>query len=100
MFILFPNSCGRRTLDVRKQLLVLGRVGDEALDSAANHGVLAHKDNRLASQGAADFVHLLRRDTAPFVSFADSVEEEGTYLSTPTMKTDLYSSSKPLSLSK
>lgn len=53
---------GRRTLDVGKQALVLGRVGNEALQRAADHGVLAHEHDAFAAQRLADLVHLLRRD--------------------------------------
>ena len=48
---------------MREELLQLRGVGNEALDGAADHGVLAHQDNGLASQGGTDLVHLLRGDT-------------------------------------
>jgi hypothetical protein len=69
-----------RTLDVRKETLVLGVVVDEALKGTANlektvscnsqhrvaltayHGVLAHQDNTLTTEGDTDLVHLLRAD--------------------------------------
>src|SRR2546421_4878655 len=47
---------------MRQKSLVLGKLGDEALDSAANHGILSHQDDCLPSQRLADFVHLLRAD--------------------------------------
>jgi hypothetical protein len=47
------------TLDVRQQLLPLWVVGNEALDCATDHGVLAHQDNGIASQSLANLVHLL-----------------------------------------
>jgi hypothetical protein len=53
---------GRRTPDVGHQTLVLGRVGDETLQSTADHGVLAHEDNTVGAERLADLVHLLRRD--------------------------------------
>lgn len=45
-----------------KQVLVLGEVGDETLQSAADHGVLAHENDTLTAEGLADLVHLLGRD--------------------------------------
>lgn len=50
------------TLDVRKETLVLGSLADEALESAADHGVLAHQDNGITTESLSDLVHLLRRD--------------------------------------
>lgn len=50
------------TLDVSEETLVLGEVGDEALQGAAHHGVLAHENDALATEGLSDLVHLLRRD--------------------------------------
>lgn len=47
---------------MREQALVLGEVGDEALDGTADHGVLAHQDDTLAAHRLTDLVHLLRRD--------------------------------------
>lgn len=47
---------------MRKQTLVLGRVGDQALESAADHGVLAHQNDTLAAEGATDLVHLVGAD--------------------------------------
>jgi hypothetical protein len=51
----------RHTLDVGKQALVLGRVVDQTLQSATNHGVLAHENDTLTAQGVTDLVHLLGR---------------------------------------
>jgi hypothetical protein len=51
-----------RTLDVGKKALILGEVVDEALQSATNHGVLAHEDDALTAERHSDFVHLLGRD--------------------------------------
>lgn len=56
------SAMEQRTLDVGKETLVLGRVGDESLQRAADHGVLAHEHNGLATERLADLVHLLRRD--------------------------------------
>lgn len=50
-------------LDMGKETLVLGVLGDEALESTANHGVLTHQDDTLAAEGLTDLVHLLGRDT-------------------------------------
>lgn len=50
------------TLDVGKEALILGVLGDETLESTANHGVLSHQDNTLATEGDTDLVHLLGRD--------------------------------------
>jgi hypothetical protein len=52
----------KRTPDVGKQALVLRRVGDQALESATDHGVLAHENDTLTAQRLADLVHLLGRD--------------------------------------
>jgi len=59
------------TLDVRKETLVLGSLADEALESAANHGVLAHQDNGITTESLSDLVHLLRRD------IVDGDDEDG-----------------------
>lgn len=45
-----------------KETFVLGAIGEESLQRTANHGVLAHQNDGLASEGASDLVHLLRRD--------------------------------------
>ena len=50
------------TLDMRQDPLILWKLGDEAFDGAANHSVLAHQNDRLSSEGRADFVHLLGAD--------------------------------------
>jgi hypothetical protein len=50
------------TLDVGKDTLVLRRLREEALNSAAHHGVLSHQDNTLATEGLPDLVHLLGGD--------------------------------------
>lgn len=66
---------------MRKETLVLGVVVDETLEGTANlekfrsiaptehrrlnrayHGVLAHQDNTLTTEGDTDLVHLLRAD--------------------------------------
>lgn len=64
----------KRTLDVREETLVLGEVADEALQSAADHGVLAHEDDTLATERLADLVHLLRGD------IVDGDDEDGLVL--------------------
>jgi len=61
----------KRTLDVREQSLVFWEVGNETLDGSSDHGVFAHQDNGLASEGGSDFVHLLRRD------IVDADDEDG-----------------------
>jgi hypothetical protein len=66
--------------DEWKETFVLGGIGNEALDRAADlescesalrisspyitshHGVLAHQDDTLAAEGPSDFVHLLGAD--------------------------------------
>lgn len=53
---------GELTLDVGKKTLVLGAVGHQDTEGTTDHGVLAHKDNTLASQGVTNLVHLLGRD--------------------------------------
>jgi hypothetical protein len=50
------------TFNMRQESLILGELRDETFDSAANHGVLAHQDDRLPSKRMADFVHLLGAD--------------------------------------
>lgn len=50
------------TLDVRHQRREFGVLSDETLQSTADHGVLAHQDNSLATQSDTDLVHLLRAD--------------------------------------
>lgn len=50
------------TLDVGEEALVLGGLADEALESTADHGVLAHQNDRVATEALSDLVHLLRRD--------------------------------------
>ena len=52
----------KRTLDVRKESLVFREVGDKALNGSSDHGILAHQDDGVASEGRSDFVHLLRGD--------------------------------------
>jgi hypothetical protein len=47
---------------VREETLVVGEVSDEALQSAANHGVLAHENDTVGTERLADLVHLLGRD--------------------------------------
>lgn len=51
-----------RTLDVGKQSFVFWEVGHETFDGSSDHGVLAHQDDGLTSEGGSDFVHLLRGD--------------------------------------
>lgn len=46
---------------MRKETLVLGEIGEESLQSTADHGVLAHEHNTLTAEGDADLVHLLGR---------------------------------------
>lgn len=53
---------GNRTSDVRQKSLIFRELGDETLNGAANHRVLAHQDDRLPSERMADFVHLLGAD--------------------------------------
>lgn len=90
-----------QTFDVRQKTLVLWAVCDESLESSSNHGVFAHQYHGFASKVLSDFVHLLRRD----IVHADLVKLLGHRVHEfagegRTMKIDLYSSSKPLSLSK
>jgi len=49
-------------LDEWKETLVLGGVGNEALDSTTDHGVLSHQDDTLTTEGLSDLVHLLGAD--------------------------------------
>ena len=51
-----------RTLDVGHQSLVLWRVCDETLERTSHHGVLAHQNDGIASEGRSNLVHLLRAD--------------------------------------
>jgi hypothetical protein len=52
------------TLDVRKDALNVGHAAllNETLDGTADHGVLAHEDDGVATEGNADLVHLLGGD--------------------------------------
>lgn len=65
-----PVAC-KLTLDVRKETLVLGGLADEALESTADHGVLAHQDNGVTTESVSDLVHLLGRD------IVDGDDEDG-----------------------
>jgi hypothetical protein len=65
------RSACRLTLDVRKETLVLRGISDEALESTADHGVLAHQDNGITTESLTDLVHLLRRD------IVDGDDEDG-----------------------
>lgn len=59
---LFTFLCLRkRTLNVGKKSFVLWEVGNETLQGSSDHGVLAHENDSVASEGLSDFVHLLRR---------------------------------------
>jgi hypothetical protein len=60
-----PASAATRivhTLDVGQKALVVRVVGDEALQRAADHGVLSHEDDTFTTERLTDLVHLLRRD--------------------------------------
>ena len=59
--------------DVGEETLELGHgaVVDEGLNGAADHGVLAHQDDTLSTEGDADLVHLLGRD------IVDGDDEDG-----------------------
>jgi len=67
----FAQAACELTLDVRKETLVLGGISDEALESTADHGVLAHQDNGFTTESLTDLVHLLRRD------IVDGDDEDG-----------------------
>lgn len=45
--------------DVRKELLELGVLIEDGTEGTANHGVLAHDDNSLATEGDTDLMHLV-----------------------------------------
>jgi hypothetical protein len=47
---------------MRQDSLILRELRDEAFDGTANHGILAHQDDRLPAKRMADFVHLLGAD--------------------------------------
>ena len=51
-----------RTLDVGKETFVFWVIGEETLERTTNHGVLAHQDDSLTTEGASDLVHLLGGD--------------------------------------
>lgn len=91
----------QRTLDVGKETLVLREVGHQDADSATNHGVLSHEDGGATTEGLADLVHLLGRDLLKHRGQYGDEARGGVgerTLSTATMKMDLLSSNKPLSL--
>lgn len=46
------------TLDMGKKTFVFREVGDQAFQSAAHHGVLAHQDDGTAAERLSDLVHL------------------------------------------
>lgn len=46
-----------------EETLVLGVLSDEAPQSTADHGVLAHENDSLTTEGLTDLVHLLGGDT-------------------------------------
>merc|ERR1712230_8929 len=48
--------------NVRQETFVLRVLIDESLERTSDHGVLAHQNHCFASEGLADFVHLLRGD--------------------------------------
>lgn len=50
------------SLDERHELLELGELGEDGSDSTSDHGVLAHKNNTLATESLSDHVTLLGRD--------------------------------------
>jgi hypothetical protein len=52
----------QHTPNVGKKTLVVRVVVDQALQSAADHGVLSHEDDTVSAEGVTDLVHLLRRD--------------------------------------
>lgn len=47
---------------MRQETFVLRVLIDESLERTSDHGVLAHQNHCFASEGLADFVHLLRGD--------------------------------------
>lgn len=49
-------------LDVGEETLEGGVLGDDPAEGTANHGVLAHEDNTLATEGNTDLMHLVRSD--------------------------------------
>jgi hypothetical protein len=55
-------TAAERTLDVRKETLILGEVGHQDAHSAADHGVLSHEDDTAVTESLTDLVHLLRGD--------------------------------------
>jgi hypothetical protein len=46
-------------LDVGEEPLVLGVLGENRAQSAPNHGVLAHQDDTLATEGLTNLMHLV-----------------------------------------
>lgn len=50
------------TLDERQELLELRVVDDDSSEGSSDHGVLAHEDDTLASEGNSDLVQLVGSD--------------------------------------
>ena len=46
-------------LDVGKEPLELGVLGEDSTESTADHGVLAHHDDTLATEGNTNLMHLV-----------------------------------------
>lgn len=53
---------GLSTLNEREKTFIFGEIAHQDTNGTANHGVLAHKDNTLASEGDTNLMHLLGRD--------------------------------------
>ena len=50
------------TLDVGKETLERRELGEDGTEGTANHGVLTHDDDTLATEGYTDLVHLVGTD--------------------------------------
>jgi len=47
---------------VWQQTLVLWVIADKSFQGTADHGILAHQNDSVTSEGRSDFVHLLGGD--------------------------------------
>lgn len=63
-------------LDVREETLELGVLGEDGAEGTADHGVLAHQDNTLATEGGTDLMHLVG------ANIVDVDQEDGGYMET------------------
>lgn len=78
--------------DVGKQLLELGVLGEDRTKRTADHGVLAHHDDSLATESDTDLVHLVGTD------IVDIDDEDGGWIgfsnASPYLHSDTHDASQ------